>query len=199
MVAGMEVEVELVLPIARPGFQVSVPIVAELAGELTLQDLDAPAAPKPENAPLMRIAERHRALARALAGGTTAEEAAVVFGYNIGTIYNLNMDPAFKNLVAFYQRSEDEIFRSTQARLTDVTHSALDLIEERLEDPEARGKVTIPQALAIAEMGADRTGHGPQSTSVAVNINAGLADRAKLARERAMASMRDITPKAANG
>lgn len=190
---------ELTLPIAGPGNSFAPELTAELVGELEQADLDklTDQPPLPKAQPLTRIAERHRALARALAGGMAPGEAADLFHYERHTVYTLANDPAFSALVDFYRRSEDEVFRSTQERLADVTHSALDLIEERLEDPAARVKVTIPQALAIASMGADRTGNGPQSTSVAVNINANLADRMKAARERARETMRDVTPKEA--
>lgn len=198
MLAGMEVEVELELPIAHPGFQLNVPVQAELAGELTMEDVLAPrSVGTPTGNPLMRIAERHRALARGIAGGLTTSEAAAVFNYSAGTVSNLMQDPAFKNLIQFYRRAEDEVFRSTQERLADVTNSALDLIEEKLEDPEERKKIPITQALAIATAGADRTGNGPQSSTVAVNVNVDLANRMKRAREQAMDAMRDVTPQQA--
>lgn len=190
---------ELTLPIAGIEGHAASELVAELAGELTQADLDelTGAPPLPTHKPLARLAERHRAMARAMAGGARPIDVAALFGVSTQTIDRLQKDPAFQALTAFYQRSDDEVFRSTQDRLTEVTHSALDLIEERLEDDETRKKVTIPQALAIASMGADRTGNGPQSTSVAVNINANLADRMKAARERARETMRDITPREA--
>jgi len=189
--------VELTLPIAQPGGHVSVPLVAEFAGEVTDADLLLPLPVNSTGASVRRLAERHRNLARAVAGGMALNDAAALFGLAEPTVYALSIDPAFRTLVNFYTRADDEIFRSTQERLADVTNSALDLIEEKLEDPEERKKVTLPQALAVATMGADRTGHGPQSSSVAVNINANLADRMKEAREKARASLKDITPREA--
>lgn len=172
------------------------PLLAEVTRELTPTDLDEigrTAGRPPGKSPLKRLSDRHRNLARVLASGQHSDrEAAVICGYTPENIYLLRKDPAFMNLLEFYRNQVDYDLRQVHERISGVTVEALDLITERLEDEEERKKITTNQALEIAKMGADRIGHGPQSSSVQVNINANLADRLKAAREQAKQAAKTI-------
>jgi hypothetical protein len=178
---------DLLLPIDPPQieFQVDRP--------LTPEDL-ANRGSTSRKTSLRRITDRHHAMARAIALGATTAEIAVI--YNMSTVWvnGLKADPAFRELVAFYARADDLTMRTTVQRMASVANDAIDLIEERLENEETRDKVSIGQALEIAKTFADRTGNGPQSTSVQINVHAGLADRMAAARRRAQEAMIDITP-----
>lgn len=137
-----------------------------------------------ENPPttLKRLSERHHALARALASGMGTGEAAVTCGYMAPRVSMLQNDPAFQELVAFYRRDLDAVYIGLHERLAAVSADALAEISERLETaPEDIG---LGSLIEISKMGADRTGHGPQTQSLNLNVNVGVADRLKLARER---------------
>lgn len=169
-------------------------LVIAAAEPATRQEVDA--APAPQTKPLKRISERHHALARALANGMRPVECAATFNLNPGTISALQADPAFTELLNFYRTSETQILRTTQERMAEAANEAIEVVNEILDDPEKRAKMSVGQALEIVKTFADRSGNGPQSTSVQVNIHANLAERLKAARERAAAAMIDITPQA---
>lgn len=188
---GARMELELILPVGRDG----APLQYDLAGELSEADIATLRSKPVQSFALARLTERHKAMARALVGGMKPGEVAYYFGVSENTVSRLQSDPAFRNLMDFFSRVEDEETFGTQGRLASVTNLALDRLEERLSDEEEAKKIPITQVLEIIKTGADRTGHGPQSSTVAVNINTNLAERMKAARERANASMQNITPK----
>jgi predicted lipid-binding transport protein (Tim44 family) len=174
-------EIDLMLPLSASARD-------RVAGELT--DADAARLLKGERegvvGAVVRLSLRHQALARAVALGTMSEAAlAATYGLEVETIKFLKKDPAFQSLVTTYARGEEEVFYTTQERLRDLTHKAVEKLEEKLDDPEAFKKMSAGQILDIVTAGADRTGNGPQTSSVTVNLNANLADRMKAARERA--------------
>jgi hypothetical protein len=57
-------------------------------------------------------------------------------------------------------------------------------IAERLEDDDMREKMPLASLLEIVKVGADRSGHGPSSSSTQVNVNVNLASRLEEARKR---------------
>lgn len=159
------------------------PVVAECVRELDATDLALLSDEKGSEAPaLKRLSERHHALARNLAGGMAPGEAAIVCGYVLSRVSILQDDPAFKELVSFYRRDVEVQYRDLHQRLSGLALDAAEELSARLEDePE---KVSIGQLLEITKMGADRTGHGPQSSTTNVNVNVDLAGRLQRARER---------------
>lgn len=143
-----------------------------------------------KSSPLRRITDRHHMLARLLAAGQTCNEAALIAEYHPNRVNILKNDPAFKELIEFYRSQKDREFRDVAAKLAGITSDALDLIEERLEDEVERAKISTMQALEIVKVGADRSGFGPSSSTTAVNVHIGLAERMeakrRAAREAAM-------------
>lgn len=131
---------------------------------------------------ITEIRSRHHALARALASGMSEGEAAIVSGYSQSRVSILKADPAFQELYRFYKNRADAEYVALHATLANVAQDAVEEIRKRLE--ETPDEVTTGQLVEIAKMGADRTGHGPQ-TSQTVNVNIGLADRLAEARKRA--------------
>lgn len=132
---------------------------------------------------LKRLSQRHHSLARLIATGTKPEDAAAIMSYELATVYRISVDPAFKELVNFYQRDLDVQMRNNFDRLVGVAADALDELQTRLEEePE---KFSNGQLMEVAKMGADRSGNGPSSSSVTVSINMNIADRMKAAREAA--------------
>lgn len=135
--------------------------------------------------PLKRLGDRHHALARCLASGMAETDAAIACGYVISRVSILKSDPAFKELLAFYREDTDRAYRDMHERLAGLSRDAADELHARLEeDMQADEKsISIGQLLEITKMGADRTGHGPQS-SQNVNVNVGIAAKLEQARRR---------------
>lgn len=135
---------------------------------------------------LKRLSNRHHALARNLASGMSHGEAALIVGLTNSTVSILLGDPAFKELVEFYQKDVDRVYRDVHQSLAEMSHDAIQLIQERLEDPEKAEKISTGQLLSIASMGADRTGFGPATKSTNVNVNVDLGNRLENARKRVL-------------
>lgn len=175
------------------GLRTATPIVFSLGRELTPADMDAlrdrPAV-KPE--PLKAIRARHHAIARALALGQKPGIVAATYGFSNSRISILMADPTFAELVEHYRAADTDDLRDLRERLIGISIDAADEISRRLETaPEA---LATDSLLKMLELTADRTGHGPKS-STDVNFNVGFADRLRAARERT--KMIDVTPLAA--
>lgn len=165
-------------------------VECDLERELSLADLallDAPRASAPS--PLKALRAGHHALAMALASGKRPGEAALVAGYSASRVSVLQSDPAFAELVEYYRANQELAYVGMHERLARVSHNALAVLEERLEDnPEGLTEDTL---IDLAKLGADRTGHGPQSKNLHLHANAGdLAGRLQRGRERAAAARR---------
>lgn len=130
--------------------------------------------------PLKRISERHHALARHLASGMGESEAAIICRYSPSRISILKADPAFRQLLNFYQAEVRNQYIDLHSQLSGLSADAASILAERLEEePE---KISVGQLMEITKMGADRTGFGPQTSQV--NINVDLAGRLEAARKR---------------
>lgn len=159
------------------------PLNPKVSRELTEADLGALATEKGSKpSALKRLSDRHHALARNLASGMPAGEAAIVCGLSPSRVSILQSDPAFLDLLAFYRRETNLVYRDMHEKLAGVASAALDELQERLEEePE---KVSVGQLIEVSKLGADRTGFGPQSTQANLNIHVGLGDRLEAARRR---------------
>lgn len=169
--------------VGRAGAKVEVDVLGELdEGDLALLDepRGADAAPV-----VLKLRERHHALARLLAEGRTPGEAALMTRYSQSRVSILLSDPAFQDLVAHYRETVNEEFVDFQRKLSELAIDAAHVLQERMED--APDDLADSLLLRVVEVGADRTGHGP-SAKQEVNVRIGLADRLREARERIEAS-----------
>lgn len=145
------------------------------------QELLAPAPLGSENAPVQKMRDTHHALARLLAEGRPAVEAASILGLSQSWISILRNDPAFKELLAYYQGQREAIYLDVHARMARLGLDAVSEIHERLlTDPN---NFELKELLAIVELTADRSfappkgkaasqgGGGGESGGVVVNIN----------------------------
>lgn len=168
----------------------AVPLVASVVRSIGEADLSALTVEKGSKAPaLKRLAERHHALARCLASGMSQGDAAVTCGYSSSRVSILLDDPTFQNLLAFYREDTQRAYLDLHQRLAGIASDAAELLSDQLEtdlatEPGER-KVSIGQLVEIVKTGADRTGHGPQSTQL--NVNVGIAARLEAARKRVAA------------
>lgn len=184
---------DLDLEIVRTRGRAPAPVVTTLVRELVPADLQmAATANRGSVAPaIKRISERHHALARNLASGMKKEEAAFITGYDISRVSILLADPTFSELVEFYRREVTATYLDLHERLSGLAKDAADELSQRLEqDPDS---ISVGQLIEITKMGADRTGHGPSSTTQ-VNVNVGLAARLEEARRRVASRTIELKP-----
>jgi hypothetical protein len=159
------------------------PITVELVGELTPSDLALLATERQIKAPaLVRLRDRHHALARALASGMKPAEAAMMTGYDISRISILQSDPTFAQLVSDYKTISDGVYADFVERTNLLSLTAVENLQTMLENDES--PLPASMQLEIAKFAADRTGHAPVQKNVQVNVNANLGDRLTAARRR---------------
>lgn len=178
-VKGMDLNLDINIPRLRG--RATRPVDAEVVRPLTEADIAMLGTEMGAKPPaLKRLSDRHHALARALASGMSESDAALIVGISGSRVSILKADPTFQELVRFYRSGVQEQFRDLHARLAGLSMDAADELQERLEEtPES---ISTGQLMDIVKLGADRTGHGPSSTQVNVNVN--LAERLRAARER---------------
>lgn len=151
--------------------------------ELSLADIEhvlvaPPAAPAIQSRKKMR--DTHHMLAQAIAAGARHYEAAALTGYSQVTISILLNDPAFKELVEHYREVKAEKFATVQAKMAAFSHDILDELHERFEEePKEMSSSFLKDLLTTFT---DRTGNGPRTTQV--NVNVDLAGRLEAARNR---------------
>jgi hypothetical protein len=145
---------------------------------------------------ILKIRNTHHALARLIAEGRKQVEVSAITGYSPSYISTIQHDPAFKNLVAYYKSQVEETFTSVHERLAALSMLSAEELQERLAtDPDSFTNRELNELLTIA---ADRTGFGPQSRNVNVNVNVDFASRLEAARRRAGIG-EDTTPSSAEG
>jgi hypothetical protein len=110
---------------------------------------------------LKSIKSSHHMLARCLADGKSGEEAAIITGYSTSRISILQLDPAFKQLVAYYKQQVERCFVNVYERLAALGIDSIEELQKRLdEEPE---NFTLSQLMDLAELTLDRSGSGPTS------------------------------------
>jgi hypothetical protein len=135
-------------------------------------------------APLKRLGERHHALARCLASGMSPSNAAITCGYVLSRVSVLQADPAFRELLEFYRADVTDKYLDMHGVLAGLSLDAAMELRERLEADALldEPKLSVGQLTELVKLGADRTGFGPQSSQL--NVNVDLAGRLQAARER---------------
>lgn len=190
---GMDLSAE----IFRTRGRAAKPVVAAVVRELDAADLVLLKAEKGSKpCAIKRLTERHHALARNLASGMPISEAGLLQGYSISRVSILQNDPAFKELLEFYREDATRPYRDLHTRLAglslDATEELALRLEEDIQTEEIKDKkISIGQLMEITKLGADRTGFGPQSSSMNLNVNVDMAGRLEAARKRV--AMRKLT------
>lgn len=129
---------------------------------------------------IARIRDSHHALARLIAEGRKDVEISRITGYSPSRISILKNDPAFSNLIEYYKKNISDTFVTVHERFASLSRDAAEELQARLDEtPEAFDNEEL---MELAKLTADRTGFGPKSTNV--NINIGLSERLEAARKR---------------
>ena len=120
----------------------------------------------------------HQQLAQLLASGVNALDASMITGRSVTSIRTLQVDPAFKELLAYYAEQQEQFKFDAYARLVTLGGTAMDVLQERLEDAPDRFtnnelrqivESTMDRSAAPAK-GDPRQGQGGQA-GLNVNIN----------------------------
>lgn len=160
---------------------------AEVVRALTPEDMEALEQEREIKAPaIKRLSERHHALARCLADGMAPWQAAIHCSYSASRISILQADPTFNNLIEAYRANIDVHYYDPHQRLAVARNLALDEIIDRLEEqPE---KVRFDQLIEVGKFASDRSGFGPSSTNL--NVQVDMATKLGSARRRAIEAKR---------
>jgi len=136
---------------------------------------------------LKAIRHTHHRLAQYLAGGLDENKAAVLCNYTPQRVSALKQVPAFAELLAYYQRTSEVEWTDFVSAAADLSTDMLHRLQEILdESPE---KLTPTQVMDAIKLLRDYSGNAPVAKSLNVNINQGLGDRLRAARERAQARL----------
>ena len=156
---------------------------------------------------IQKLRAPHHTLARLLAEGKKHPECSVVTGYTVEYIVMLERDPAFQELVAYYKEQVSAVYLNVHERLANLGAMAMEIIQERMSDPEKVKTMTTGQLREIMNDALDRSsapskvmqgagGNGQQQGPRAININFVSAPPMANASlpEPSAAVMIDITP-----
>ncbi len=135
---------------------------------------------QPTTAPsLQRLRSGHHQLAQLLAADVSVVDASLITGRSPGNIYQLQQDPAFKELLAYYAEQQEGRDFDAYKRLVTLGGTALEILQERLEEnPE---KFTNNELRQLVESTMDRSaapakgdprgaGNGQKGTNVTVQF-----------------------------
>lgn len=145
-----------------------------------------------------RLTSRHQRQAQLVAEGYKIAEVAALTQSTPARITQLQRDPSFANLVAYYadQRMVTQLEAGERIRqkLVIAGEEAVDEIVARVEDPVRRAAMPIDQLRQVAALALDRTVAPPKVsqplTSIPTNITLNFG------RELKPQEPKDITPSA---
>jgi hypothetical protein len=160
------------------------PLVLDVVREITHEDIlrlgEAPHVGVPT---LQKLRHIHHRQARLLAEGRKVGEVAAIVGCTPQRLVQLQNDPAFQDLVAYYadQLMVTELEDATRLRskLIDVGEMAVDELQARLENDALRSRMSTRDVQQVAEMAMDRTVAPPKAAPpanvapTAITINFG--------------------------
>lgn len=141
---------------ARPGRPARDILQLRVIRELTSEDVAAPQLPAPQRVrPLGELKHAHHQLARLMAEETDHYTASAITGYSSSTIWRLQQDPMFQELVEHYREHIDGQHLEAHQRLAHTGMLALEEIQRRLlEEPDRHSNKDLRD---IAELTFDRS------------------------------------------
>jgi hypothetical protein len=172
--------------------------IEEMTEEEARRSLQA----KPEHnqPPLQTIRTKHHNIAKLIAAKFKSADIGRKTGYTASYINTLRSNPAIKELVDHYSGEYDENMDELFVRMEALTIELLDELQSRLDDPDDRDDISIPELKSLLESLLDRTGRGPirrvEKHTVSENRHAGII---KHVREVASEKRYDSVGRGRNG
>jgi hypothetical protein len=131
---------------------------------------------------IQKLRAPHHTLARLLAEGKKHPECSIITGYTVEYVVMLERDPAFQELVSFYKEQITPIYLNVHERLATLGAMAMEIIQERMTDPEKVKTMTTGQlreimndaldrSVAPSKVGAFGAGSGQQMPAPVISIN----------------------------
>lgn len=185
---------EFVMGNAQGGKKKALGVQVSVGRELTRADLEAlidggsPANPQ-ANSLILKIRNSHHQLARHIASGTQLIEVSAITGYTVAYISNLKNDPAFRELLEYYEKQKEAIFVDTTERAKAVSIAALEELQERID--QAPETFKHRELMELATLG---NGLGPRNAPSSPAASGGGITITFVTPEPAAQPMIDITP-----
>ena len=150
---------------------------------------------KSDEKDVQALRARHHGVARLLAEGVPEGVVAEMSGYTAPYISTLKNNPAMIQLIEFYRSPKTDAAKMIGEKLRTVADASLNVIQERISnEPD---KITLSELTAVAKLGLDRSGNGPNSTVTNVQEHRLVASEevlelAKSARRNEKARIVDV-------
>lgn len=106
---------------------------------------------------IQKLRAPHHTLARLLAEGKKHPECSIVTGYTVEYVVMLERDPAFQELVSYYREQITPLYLNVHERLASLGAMAMEIIQERMTDPEKVKTMTTGQLREIMNDALDRS------------------------------------------
>lgn len=168
--------IDMALPALRRGRRGSPAVAASYVRDIAPEDFPKIMDGKVEAAPsltsLQTVRTTHHLAARSLAEGKSVTDTAIITGYSPNRIYQLQQDPTFQELLAYYKDQVREKWLNVQERLAALSLDMTEEAQRRLD--EVPDSFTNEELRRWVETLADRSGNGP-SSSRNVTVRGGVA------------------------
>lgn len=166
---------------ARGGKKVREDLHLEFVRDLQQSDLPLLLNPPPKGSipgTIKTLRHSHHRAAKLLAEGKKPGEISLLTGYAASSVSNMQRDPAFQELMAYYKENVDGVYLDAHARLASLGLDMADELQRRLEDePQTfTNKQLTESATAFLDRGLPTVPGGglggkPAGGPVTVNIN----------------------------
>lgn len=121
------------------------------------------------NNSLRRVRQVHHKIARLMAAGAANVEIAAVVGMHQARISILRNDPAFCELLAYYEEHEEARWEDVREKAAELGSTAVEILQERLlEEPD---KVKTNDLLSIMNQGLEFGGKKPAARSENLHVH----------------------------
>lgn len=128
---------------------------------------------------LQRVTHAHHSLARLIATGKPAVEVALLTGYTPEYIHRLKRDPAFIELLGYYETQKEQVFADVLERMKVLGLMTLEQLQQRIdEQPDSwshrelmeLAKLTLVEGRSKPGGAASGTDGGASGAGVVVNV-----------------------------
>jgi hypothetical protein len=154
---------------AKPG----TPVELEIVRSLTSEDLPAILSPPPvgRGQTIKALRHSHHRLAELLVSGKDQTEVSAITGYSPGYISSIKGDPAFVNLMAYYEEQRKTVFVDALERLRVLGIDATERLQEKLHDENVEwSNRELMELVEMAVVGPNQAAKAPQAQGPQVSL-----------------------------